>query len=201
MPSEQYGTYSSFGVERKCDPACTLGEGVRVGVAPGTSNLEEECDQTICVIDNVKLDILGGSNVGNISFSQACGQCGGQACRCFITNTTLTSVDSVIGDVDITQQCGGTPSCYLSDFVPGAAPTPVSCDDPRLKLGQAGASVAQSSTTTTDPTEGGRSLLIFAFIAVAVLLALLGLYALFYDVTLGSKPVQVTPRQYKPLVK
>ena len=132
MEDVEYGKFSSFGIDRECDPVCTIGSGVKQH-DPTTSNPArfKRCTQSICIIDDVTIDILAQSVVGDITFSQACGSCGSDgsgSCRCFITDTTIQAINSRIGDINFEQQCGGAPLCFETAPVAGAPPIEVNCN-------------------------------------------------------------------------
>ena len=144
MPDIEYASNSTFGIARECDPVCALATAVHILDSASNPPAFKECKQSICVIDDVTLNILAKSVTGNITFAQACGSCsgasGGGSCRCFIQDTTITAVDSKIGDVNFSQACGGAPLCYKSAPVAGAPPIQVDC-----------------TTGTTVPTSGGST--------------------------------------------
>lgn len=132
MPDIQYASFSQFGINRECDPVCALGTAVHLH--DGTTNDPAkflECKQSICVMDDVTINILANSVVGDVSFSQACSSCssnsGTGSCRCYITDTSIEAINSLIGNVSFSQQCGNTPLCYKSAPVLGAPPIQVDC--------------------------------------------------------------------------
>lgn len=129
MPDIEYASNSEFGIPRECDPVCALGSSIHL-LDTTTSNpaKSKECKQSVCVIDDVTINVLANSVTGDVSFAQACSSCDGGSCRCFIQDTTITAVNSLIGDVSFSQQCGGAPSCYKSAPVAGAPPIQVDCD-------------------------------------------------------------------------
>ena len=200
MPDLQYASNSSFGITRECDPVCAIGSAVGQ-LDPTTSDPAEflKCKQSICVIDDVEINILAHSVTGPISFSQACGSCAGNAgtgsCRCYIENVSLTSINSLIGDVSFNQQCGGAPLCYKSAPVAGAPPIQVDCGTGT----PIASSTGTSSGTGTNPTP-------FLWIALAIMGVILLVILLI--ATSGSKSrntqtfiVQQTPaRSSRPLI-
>jgi hypothetical protein len=133
MPDIEYAKLSSFGIDRECDPVCAIGSAVPY-LDPLSSNPAKfkKCTQSICVIDDVTINILANSVAGDISFSQACGSCASNAgtgsCRCYIQDVDITTINSKIGDVTFSQQCGGAPLCYKSAPVEGAPPIQVDCN-------------------------------------------------------------------------
>uniref|UniRef100_A0A6C0CGH9 DUF5857 domain-containing protein n=1 Tax=viral metagenome TaxID=1070528 RepID=A0A6C0CGH9_9ZZZZ len=162
MPDLQYASHSSYGIKRECDPVCVIASAVGI-LDPATSNPAQflKCNQSVCVIDDVSINILANSVTGPISFSQACGSCAGSAgtgsCRCYIENVSITSINSLIGDVSFNQQCGGQPLCYKSAPVAGAPPIQVDCGT--------GTPLEGSSTETTSGTNPAP----FLWIALAIM--------------------------------
>lgn len=182
MPDAEYAKLSSFGIDRECDPVCAIGSAV-----PYLDPLSSEpakfkkCNQSICVIDDVTINILANSVTGDISFAQACGSCASNAgtgsCRCYIQDVELTAINSKIGDVTFSQQCGGAPLCYKSAPVEGAPPIQVDCN-----TGEA------IDTATTNISTSRSNPITFLWIALAVLGALLILIFLF-STSRSSGPV------------
>jgi hypothetical protein len=146
----------------------------------------KECTQSVCIIDDVTLNILAGSVVGDISFSQACSSCssntGTSSCRCYITDTTVTAIDSLLGNISFKQQCGNTPLCYKKAPVLGAPPIQVDCDT--------GAEVKSSGNSTGASGTTVRTL----WIVFGILIGLVVIIILFAT----SRPAEVSPPVYIP---
>lgn len=187
MPDIQYESFSQFGIERECDPVCALGTAVKLHDTT-TSNPARfiKCNQSICVIDDVTLNILAGSTVGDISFSQACSSCsdggGNGSCRCYITDTTITAIDSLIGNVSFQQQCGNAPLCYRKAPVLGAPPIQIDC--------ASGSDVSGETTTSSNRTNPIRTL----WIVLGILIALIVIAVLFAS----TRPPEVSPPIFIP---
>lgn len=132
MEDIEYAKFSSFGIEKICDPVCTIGSSVKPWDSTTLNPAQfQKCNQNICIMDDITLDILAQSAVGDITFSQACGSCGSDgsgSCRCFITDTTVQAINSKIGDINFEQACGNTPFCFKSNPVAGAPPIEIDCD-------------------------------------------------------------------------
>jgi len=126
MSDAEYDKYSgTFGVEKICDPACVLQSAVKPR-NPADQFATLRCSQTVCVIDDITIAILGKSNVGDINFAQACSSCGtGTGCTCNISDISITSVESTIGNINLDQQCGGNINCFQRDA--NGIPRPVPC--------------------------------------------------------------------------
>lgn len=150
MADSEYTRYAGFGVDRICDPVCTLGSSVKPA-NPSAQPEEAEfarCNQSICVIDDVTVNLLSSVS-GDITFSQACGNCGANnqgaaSCRCFITDTSVQAINSLVGDVEFSQQCGGAPVCYETQ--PNGVQLEVDCDtgDEVSTAGGAGGNAASA---------------------------------------------------------
>ena len=126
MSDAQYDSYTgAFGVSKICDPACVLQSAIKPR-DPSNQCVTSSCGQTICVMDNITIDILNKSSTGDITFGQACSACtGGAGCTCNISDISITSVESQIGDINFNQQCG-TVNCYKSDA--NGVPQLVTCE-------------------------------------------------------------------------
>lgn len=106
----------AFGVQKICDPACTLQSAIKPR-DPGNQFQTLQCGQTICVIDDVKIDLLNNTTTGDITFAQSCQSCagGGGGCQCFISDISITATESQLGNISLEQECGSPPFCYQSD--------------------------------------------------------------------------------------
>lgn len=179
MADIEYEAYSQFGIERECDPVCALGSSVKLHNT-STNNPAEfiECNQSICVIDDVTINILANSVAGDVTFSQACGSCAGNdgsSCRCYINDTSINAINSLIGDVTFEQACGGTPLCYKSASVVGAPPISIDCET--------GEEIERQVVgNTIDPTNKRNILWAIAAGLIGVVLLII------LVITSGSKP-------------
>jgi hypothetical protein len=100
---------------------------------------------------------------------------------CYINDIDISAVNSKIGDINFSQQCGGQPLCSKSAPVAGAPPIQVDCDT--------GAVVATSSSNNkTSPT---RTLYI-------VLAVLGGLILLLILIASAQKPKEIEPPIFIP---
>jgi hypothetical protein len=153
----------AFGVPRECSSTCLLQSAVKPrDLTDQTSFLR--CKQSICIIDDVTINILGKSTAGNISFNQACSSCGnGGSCVCSISNVSITAVESTIKDTSFLQQCGGIQNlrCFKKDI--NGIPRSVPCTnlDP----------ATTNPTTTTSLTSSRlRTILIISIIVIVVII-------------------------------
>lgn len=153
-----------FGVSRECASTCIIQSAVKPrDPANPTSFLR--CKQSICIIDDVTINILGKSNTGNISFNQACGSCGDSgSCVCAISDVSITAVESTIKDTSFSQQCGGVSKirCFKKDI--NGVPQSVPCDnlDPNA--------VKTTQTTSVTSARLRNILLISIGVIIAVII-------------------------------
>lgn len=124
LPPIQYESdgWANLGITETCDPICMI-----PGVAPQWSSSGPlQCTQNICIIDNVKIDIIN-SNAGNITFNEVCGGCGnnGGGCRCIFSNISVVESGSAVGDLNFSQNCGG--NCQIPDVNNPGNFIPVNC--------------------------------------------------------------------------
>lgn len=169
LDDNEYDAYQgSFGVEKICDPVCTLQSAVKPR-NPENQFQTLSCNQTICVIDDVKIQLLNDSTVGDINFAQACSSCSGGGsggCQCFISDVSITGVQSTIGDINFDQQCGGNPFCYQSDA--NGVPQKVDC---AVLEGDSGGGTTTSRISTT-------TLLIIIALITAIIIIMIIIIAL-----------------------
>lgn len=109
LADDQYSRYTDvYGVPKECTPTCTVAGAVRVINEDGYTI--RNCDQDVCVIDNINITL--GNNNSDVNFSQVCGGCGPDAsCRCFISGYTIDASSGLIGNIDFSQSCGGETVC------------------------------------------------------------------------------------------
>jgi hypothetical protein len=121
MPPEQYAKYTDlYQINRECTPTCNMQGVVQLPSDDGTG--VKTCQQqSLCVIDDVAINIarsIVGTSGAGVQFSQICSSCGTStgagtgSCRCFITGATFQIIDSKLGDVNISQQCGASSQCF-----------------------------------------------------------------------------------------
>lgn len=134
MPDSQYPFADE--VARACDPICNLPNTVPYAT-PG-SDSEERCTDTVCILDNISVDIKNSSG-GKIALNQLCGNSRGADARfsqCYFDGVTVNGVNAMLTPGDtISQGCdicfsGGTAenpnevSCGLRPPKPPVPPTP-----------------------------------------------------------------------------
>lgn len=171
MSNQQYDAYTgAFGVSKICDPACVLQAAVKPA-DPSNQFVTLHCDQAICVIDDVTISILEKSTVGNITFGQACGSCGGNAgCVCNISDISITAVESAVQGINFSQECSGNLNCFKSNA--NGIPQQVNC--------------STLDTTSTSGTSGISGTAVVVIVAIIVVVLIL-LFIIIFTALLSRK--------------
>lgn len=125
LPPVQYESdgWSNLGVTETCDPICMI-----PGVVPQWSSSGPlQCSQNLCIINDVKIDIIN-SNAGNITFNEVCGGCGnnGGGCRCIFSGINVFQSGSTVGNLNFSQNCAG--NCQIPDVNNPGNFIPVDCN-------------------------------------------------------------------------
>lgn len=122
LPKQEYDVYSRrYQINPECTPMCN-----REGTIPRTdgSGKAIKCTQSICLIDDITLNLVGGTT-GNVNVGQVCGSCGGSnaQCSCLIENNSVTAVESQIGALVVQQACGlNNTTCIVANPDPNGDP-------------------------------------------------------------------------------
>lgn len=128
LPPEEYEQYSIlFNIPQQCAPICN-----RVGVIPQVGNGGDpiQCEQSICLIDGITLNLINSQIGGGINFEQICSGCKGAQCSCIVSDTTIDITNSTIGGnvVPVAEGCGSA-TCYQTNSTslgPNRIPVPCS---------------------------------------------------------------------------
>lgn len=113
LPASQYAEWSNLGINEKgseCDPLCLLPSVVGQFV----NGVQVPCNQNICIIDNITVDLINSQVSGGINFSSVCGNCSGTSgnCRCIFSNINVLQNNSTVsGGINFSQNCGG--NCFV----------------------------------------------------------------------------------------
>nr|WRK65189.1 transmembrane domain containing protein [Marseillevirus futianmevirus] len=124
MPESQYPF--SDKVPRPCDPICNLPNAIPFAT-PG-SDSEERCTDTVCILDNISIDVKNSSG-GKIALNQLCGNSRGKDSKfsqCYFDNVTVDGVNAMLTSGDTIQQ--GCDICFSGGTAEN--PTEVSCGVP-----------------------------------------------------------------------
>lgn len=122
FPSSQYDTFGGM-VSETCSPECVMAR-VQRGINKGNGWVNDKCETSVCVIDDINIKLADASSAGQLNFSQVCpaSESGGQT-RCYISDVSLNAQKSQLGQINIKQNCG---SCFTKDS--NGYATQVPCD-------------------------------------------------------------------------
>lgn len=101
-----------------CDPLCHR---AMTSQRANTDNgVIITCPQTICVIDDVTINVISSTVPGGINFNTVCSGCGGgdggSGCLCIIGGVNISSTMSDIGvGTNFNQFCGTNSICLIQD--------------------------------------------------------------------------------------
>ncbi|CAH6418482.1 Hypothetical protein POVN_LOCUS198 [uncultured virus] len=139
MDATQYSKYTDlYQISRECTPTCNVKGVLPLPSADGVGT--RVCTQSTCVIDDVSIMIaqsVVGASGGGIQFSQLCSSCqsavegsGTGTCTCLLTGATFQIINSQIGNVNISQECGTNAVCYTEQTRPDGsiASVRIPCD-------------------------------------------------------------------------
>lgn len=106
LPSNEYQNYSiKYNILPQCTPMCN-----RQGVIPivGINSEPITCQQNICIIDEINVNLINSQVGVGIEFDQVCGNCKNSQCSCIISNATIDINNSTINGnfVPISEGCG-----------------------------------------------------------------------------------------------
>lgn len=101
-----------------CDPLCH--RAMTSQKANNDTGFIITCPQTICVIDDVTINITESDVPGGINFNTVCSGCGGASggdgCLCIVSGTNVSATMSQIGiGVNFNQFCGSNSVCIVED--------------------------------------------------------------------------------------
>lgn len=102
--------YSNFGISNECNPYCNMDTSLQL--SDGTFTGSKTCTQTVCMMNDISINLIQSQVSGSISIGNVCSSCGGNGlntssgCQCIFNNISVTAVNSQIPSLNITQSCG-----------------------------------------------------------------------------------------------
>lgn len=101
-----------------CDPLCH--RAMTSQKANNETGFIITCPQTICVIDDVTINVTESEVPGGINFNSVCSGCGGPSggdgCLCIVSGVNISATMSQIGiGVNFNQFCGPDSVCLVED--------------------------------------------------------------------------------------
>lgn len=125
-PLIQPDQYTYPGTPLQCDPICVWPDTIQRDAPP--------CTQSVCIMENVNVNLLNSGCKGDIKISQVCGDdaTGTKTGNCYMNNVDVGLINSSCGGVFLDQQCN---ACFT--FPPNKPweTTLVPCCDPSNKNG------------------------------------------------------------------
>lgn len=189
LPEPEYQAYSvKFNIPPACTPMCN-----RVGTIPvvGINGEAVNCDQSVCLIDDVTVNIINSTIGGGIDFNQICSNCPGATCSCVVSNTTIDIANSTIGGnlVPIGQGCGSFTCNQTNPGNTGPTNIAVPCGQTLNPYAEYEAEVAVAQQ------EAVKTSWLWTVLAIGIGLVLIFFIIFFITpaVTSAVKPVMTTP--------
>lgn len=132
LPDIEYQKYvDSYQINRECTPMCNRLQSIPSVRGDGTPVL---CNQDICLIDNIAINLASVNVNGTVDISQVCGSCNASegssaSCTCIVSDNTIEAAGAAIGNINIDEQCGSS-TCVVTNPDPNGNPPTLSipCD-------------------------------------------------------------------------
>lgn len=115
----------STDIPRVCQKLCSASGNIPYFSSDAQLN-PSSCVGNYCIIDRVSLNITN-SQIGDISFQQACPYCpSGTACFCVVNDVDYVITNSSVGRLSISENCAGQSICNKTI---NGVPTEVDCQE------------------------------------------------------------------------
>ena len=104
--ASQYDKYRGQ-VSKTCDPICRASK-IKPGHEVNGQWVSDSCVESNCIIDNLTLNLLEGSNSTPLNITQVCSNAGNNSnFQCLISGADITSMSSKIKSLNLCQACKG----------------------------------------------------------------------------------------------
>jgi len=128
LPESEYEAYSvKYNIQPSCTPVCN-----RITTIPevGINSIPMQCEQSVCIIDNVTADLINSSIGGGISVDQVCSGCAGSSCTCMVSDVTIDIENSTVNGllVPVAEACGSYTCQQTNPSAVGPAMITIPCD-------------------------------------------------------------------------
>ena len=194
LPGGEYEDYSvKYNIPPQCTPMCNRG-----GVIPivGINANPVVCEQDICLIDGVTVNLVSSQIGGGIDFNQICGNCPNGQCSCIVSDTTVDVNNSTIGGylAPVSEGCGYLTCTQTNPGGTGPATITVPCGttagyNPYSEY-DANVAAAQS--------ESKKKSFIWTVLIIGIALVAIFLIILFVNPNLYPGEGAVIPRKTSP---
>lgn len=175
LPDGEYAVYDDqFNAPPQCTPMCNQANNVPI---VGISGIPLVCDQAICIIDDITLNLVGSQVGGGINTTQVCNGCSNGNCSCIVSNTTINAINDVVGgNVDpVTQACGQAVTCSQTN-TSGVGPAVINV--PCASLGED--PFAQFTAEQTAAEGRAQRFSVSLTMAVAIVVLLLAFVLIYF---------------------
>jgi hypothetical protein len=196
MAPTAYSEYTNVGISKECSPYCNAADVIPLVDDFGNRKV---CTQSICVIDDVTLNLAYSRVEGQpITFNQICNSCSGAndnglnvntnglngdqtntnntvatSCQCIINNFNLTTIGATInGGINISEACNGNAKCYRTQTLDGVQQrTEVDCHSGSASGNNVAALEEAKLIKKANDTSNLWILLIFFIVILIIILA------------------------------
>ena len=190
LPDLEYQAYSAkFNIPPECTPMCN-----RIGTIPitGINGDPVTCQQNVCLIDGVSVNLISSQVGGGLNFNQVCGNCPGGNCSCIISNTTVDIKNSTVGGnvIPINSNCGSLTCSQTNPGSTGPVEIPIEC-------GTTGNNpfAIYDAKVTLAKKQGQKNALFWTLIVIGSGLLLIFLIIFFINPSLKPLTKHTIPRQ------
>jgi hypothetical protein len=170
LPAGEYQTYvDDYQINKACTPMCNRNTNIVNTLANGTPI---SCNQNVCLIDNVTIDLIQSTVVGPVTIGQFCQGCEGSmtSCSCIIQNDSFEGAnDQIGGGVNLTTTCTGS-VCTRTNPVAGASPSVLNVDCGATAGYNPFPAYESQQMQQEEIAQQNKSLKIFIFIGIALIL-------------------------------
>lgn len=104
-PAAYNDIVTKYGVEIPCVATCNRGTSIPL---TGVAGEPVKCDQNVCLIDDVAINLIQNTGTPNVNFTQLCGGCTPGQCNCTLGNSNVTLINDVLrgANIDYQNLCG-----------------------------------------------------------------------------------------------
>lgn len=181
LPADQYSNWAGD-IDQTCDPLCQLAGSIPKG---STLGQKDQCTQSVCIMDQISVDVIN-SNIGDgVSFNMVCPGCSGGTCSCIFSQDTVNVLNSNVGKgINFSADCN---TCAIQPDSNSPARTPIQCPNGQGTTSGGGSGTSGSGGTSTSKKwyEKHRDLLIGVLVGIAVLMIIL---IIFFSSSSSSSP-------------
>lgn len=178
LPDAEYAAYiDQYQIPKQCTPTCNRSNVIPALAPDGVTSLA--CENNICLMDNIAVNLINSQIGGNINFSQVCGGCSSTtpgvnaSCTCIVSGTTLDVINSSLGgQINFQQQCTGTIQCITQDSSGNKIQVPCGSSNNPLS----GQTDQMAAAAAISRNEGNILLIVLLIVLVVIIIVVLVVY-------------------------